>query len=391
MQSGGQTAQKRDPALDLVRIFALITVISVHFFLHTGWYNQEVAGVKMLFLVTMRQFFMICVPLFMVLTGYLMSRKELSRGYYKKIGHTIAIYILASLACLLYRNLFTPKPFNLYESISRFFSFSAAPYGWYIEMYIGLFLLVPFLNLIWRNLKNKRQQLVLIGTLVLLSSLPSIFNVVNFHGFFTAEKILNTTKNLQLLPDYWGCLYPFMYYFIGCFIREHRPKLKTRTNLICLVITSAASGIFVFKALHHQAFISSSLDGHSNPFVVVLTTLVFLFFINLNYSRVPAKVNRTLAYLSSLCLGAYLVSWIFDDIFYPAILENLRVLNRFWMMPMTVLEITISSLFLSAILDRILKTLTSIYTLFRKRIRTRRSLSKTLLVMAAIRQLDQSN
>ena len=345
----------------------------------------------MLFLVTMRQFFMICVPLFMVLTGYLMSRKELSRSYYKKIGHTIAIYILASLACLLYRNLFTPKPLGLYESISGFFSFSAAPYSWYIEMYIGLFLLVPFLNLIWRNLKNKRQQLVLIGTLVLLSSLPSIFNVVNFRGFFTAEKILNTTKNLQLLPDYWGCLYPFMYYFIGCFIREHRPKLKTRTNFICLIITLAASGIFVFTTLHHQTFVSGGLDGHSNPFVVILTTLVFLFFINLNYSRVPAKVNRTLAYLSSLCLGAYLVSWIFDDIFYPAILENLRVLNRFWMMPVTVLEVTISSLFLSAILDRFLKTLTSINTLFRKRIRARRSLPKTLLVIATIHQLDQRN
>ena len=345
----------------------------------------------MLLLVTIRQFLMICVPLFMVLTGYLMSRKELSRGYYKKIGHTIAIYLLASLACLLYRNLFTSKPLNLYESISGFFSFSAAPYGWYIEMYIGLFLLIPFLNLIWRNLKNKRQQLALIGTLVFLSSLPSIFNVVNFQGFFTAEKILNPTKGLQLLPDYWGSLYPFMYYFIGCFIREHRPKLKTRTNLIYLIIASAASGIFVFKALHHQAFVSSSLNGHSNPFVAVLTTLVFLFFINLNYSRVPAKVNRTLAYLSSLCLGAYLVSWIFDDIFYPDILKNLRVLNRFWMMPITVLKITVSSLFLSAILDRILKTLTSINTLFRKRIHTRHSLQKSLLIMATIHQLDQSN
>lgn len=391
MRSGGQTAQKRDPALDLVRIFALITVISVHFFSHTDWYSQEVAGVKMLFLVTMRQFFMICVPLFMALTGYLMSRKELSRDYYKKIGHTITIYILASLACLLYRNLFTPKPLSLYESISGFFSFSAAPYGWYIEMYIGLFLLVPFLNLIWRNLKNKHQQLVLIGTLVLLSSLPNIFNVFNFQGFFTAEKILNTTKNFQLLPDYWGCLYPFMYYFIGCFIRERKPKLKTRTNIICLIITSAASGIFVFKALHYQTFVFNNLNEHSNPFVVVLTTLVFLFFTNLDYSRVPAKVNRTLAYLSSLCLGAYLVSWIFDDIFYPAILKNPRVLNRFWMMPITVLEVTISSLFLSAILDRFFKTLTSINTLFRKRIRTRHSLQKALLVIAIIRQLDQSN
>ena len=391
MQSGGKVAKKRDPALDLVRIFALITVISVHFFLHTDWYYQEVTGPKMLFLVTVRQFFMICVPLFMVLTGFLMSRKELNRDYYKKIGHTIATYLLASLACVLYRNLLTPNPLDLYSAVSAFFSFSAAPYGWYIEMYIGLFLLIPFLNLIWRNLKNRRQHLVLIGTLILLASLPTLTNIINFQGFFSGAKILNIDENLQILPDYWGGLYPLMYYFIGCFLREYKPKLKIRTNLICLIITSIISGFLVFRVLYGSKFTSSSLDGHSSPFVVIMTILVFLFFTNLNYSKVPAKISKALAYLSSLCLGAYLVSWIFDDIFYPAILENPRVLNRFWMMPIVVLEIAISSLFLSAILDRILKTLTSINTLFRKRIRARRSFPKTLLVMATIHQLDQSN
>lgn len=184
----------------------------------------------MLFLVTMRQFLMICVPLFMVLTGYLMSRKELSRSYYKKIGHTIAIYILASLACLLYRNLFTPEPLSLYKSISGLFSFSAAPYGWYIEMYIGLFLLVPFLNLIWRNLKNKRQQLVLIGTLVLLSSLPSIFNVVNFKGFFTAEKILDTTKKLTAFARLLGLSLSFYVLFHWMLYSRAQTKAKNQNE-----------------------------------------------------------------------------------------------------------------------------------------------------------------
>ena len=47
---------------------------------------------------------MICVPLFLLLTGYLMKNKELSIKYYKGIGNTLFVYVLASIACVLFKN-----------------------------------------------------------------------------------------------------------------------------------------------------------------------------------------------------------------------------------------------------------------------------------------------
>ena len=40
---------------------------------------------------------------------------------------------------------------NIINSIIYIFNFTACPNAWYLEMYIGLFLLIPFLNIIYNN------------------------------------------------------------------------------------------------------------------------------------------------------------------------------------------------------------------------------------------------
>ena len=73
--------EKRNINLDVIRCIAVFSVISVHFFNNTEFYQQIVSGKRMYCMVIMRTFFMICVPLFLILTGFLMSKKELNRKY----------------------------------------------------------------------------------------------------------------------------------------------------------------------------------------------------------------------------------------------------------------------------------------------------------------------
>ena len=40
--------KKRDVRLDIVRIFSLFSVIAVHFFLNSGFYEKDVIGKSML-------------------------------------------------------------------------------------------------------------------------------------------------------------------------------------------------------------------------------------------------------------------------------------------------------------------------------------------------------
>mgnify|MGYP000183442649 CR=1 FL=1 len=66
---------KRDSRLDLIRIFSLFCVAGIHFFLNSGFYSQMVSGKRMFIMCIFRSFFIICVPMFITLTGYLMNKK----------------------------------------------------------------------------------------------------------------------------------------------------------------------------------------------------------------------------------------------------------------------------------------------------------------------------
>ena len=142
--------KRRNPAADIIRVLAFFLVVSVHFFLNNGFYSYAVEGNRMYIMTIMRSFFIICVPLFITLSGYLLQRKQLEKSYYKRIGKIIITYILASVFCVVYSILFLEQEFTIKTFILKVLNFSAAPYSWYVEMYIGLFLLIPFLNIVYK-------------------------------------------------------------------------------------------------------------------------------------------------------------------------------------------------------------------------------------------------
>lgn len=139
---------KRVLKLDIIRIFALFCVICVHFLLNSGFYDTEVSGIKMYCLILSRSLFIICVPLFLILTGYLMNRKTISKKYYRGISRTLIIYIICSIIYSIFLKFYLKEEMTIKIFIERLLNFTGTEYAWYIEMYIGLFLLIPFLNII---------------------------------------------------------------------------------------------------------------------------------------------------------------------------------------------------------------------------------------------------
>ncbi len=169
--------QKRNTALDVTRIVAFLSVVSIHFFMNTDYYSYPMLGGRMLLMTVLRTPFTVCVPLFIMLTGYLMNQKTVSVKYYLGIVKTLVIYVLSSIACIIYKISALDYEYTLVKAVFQIFDFSAANYSWYIEMYIGLFLLIPFINLIYNGLKSRNGKLALIITLSALTALPSIANI----------------------------------------------------------------------------------------------------------------------------------------------------------------------------------------------------------------------
>ena len=64
----------RFAGIDIVKIVALILVVTVHAFLHTGFYSTPISFSFGAFQMIFRWIAFCCVPLFMTVTGYLMKK-----------------------------------------------------------------------------------------------------------------------------------------------------------------------------------------------------------------------------------------------------------------------------------------------------------------------------
>ena len=98
----------RYAGIDIIKILALIFVVTVHSFLHTGFYSTPMTFDFGLFQTFFRWAAFCCVPLFMTVTGYLMSRKKLERGFYKGMLRVLAVYVIVISMMRLFRRVRIP-------------------------------------------------------------------------------------------------------------------------------------------------------------------------------------------------------------------------------------------------------------------------------------------
>ncbi len=343
--------KRRAFAPDLIRTFALLSVISVHFFLNSGYYTVPMAGKRMFVMTLVRSFFMICVPLFITLSGYLMSQKKLTPRYYKGLIKTVSIYLLASLVCYLFKLCVNDGVFVLRDFLLETAYYNAAPYSWYVEMYLGLFMLIPFLNICYNGLETRTKKTVLILSLLSLTALQSIFN----------------TRKL-IFPDFWLETYPITYYFIGCYLREFPIKLKRRVILPRIIVIDLLFGTFSFLKCHCELFKWGVWQNWGSISVVVLTVLVFSFLSQCEFRSghtLPARcISRVFAFTSSHSFGAYLVSYIFDTIFYSNLNGAIPLAtSRAEYMPLAVGFVFVGSILLSALLGAVYSVLYKLFAL----------------------------
>lgn len=345
--------QNRNPAMDILRIVAVLCVISIHFFYHTGYYNTTADNVPMYFATVLRTLCSVCVPLFMILSGFLLCNKTLKKGYYSGIRKTIIVYILVAIACIIYKSCNGSYTLTTLTFFTGIFDFSGANYSWYIEMYIGLFLIIPFLNIIYKNLDSRKQKNILLITLIAITILPSLFNAFKFDSYEWWANPATDTDTQKLMPSWWVGIYPITYYFTGCYIREYGTKIKNVFLIIALVIAIFGFGTFNFYRCYGSTFTTANYVYWYGIEPYVMSVLIFLIISKLKLENINVKAKFALWKISDLVLGTYLVSFIFDSIYYYEIL-NINTPDfyaRFPFMPLMVLWVFVSALLSSAILN----------------------------------------
>lgn len=362
--------KQRDLRLDLIRIFSFFTVVGVHFFLNSGFYNQTVTGKKMLAMCTIRSFFIICVPMFITLTGYLMNKKQLSKTYYKGIVKTIIIYLICSIIYSVYRTIYLNDELTIKSFLTSVLNFRGTSYSWYIEMYIGLFLIIPFLNLIFNNLKDKKEAKLLLITLIILIGIPSVINIFNFDSWEWWQTPSMSKKYIKLFPSWWSSVYPIFYYFLGAYLSKYKINLSKRWNIILIIVLVILDGLFNFYRSYGANYVKGTWNNYSSLIIMINTFLVFNLLLNIKIKGNNKIIKNIFTILSNACLGAYLISCIFDEIYYDYLNNWIpKIKDRFIYAPIIVLCVFISSLLLSILINVLYKFVSNIYYKIKEKIK----------------------
>lgn len=338
--------KERNINLDLIRCIAVFFVISVHFFLNSGFYEIPCSGKRMLIMCIARTFFITCVPLFLMLTGYLMNKKEWSIGYYKGIKKTYCIYFMISICCLIFRIVFEKEKFKFRQILVSILDFSADSYSWYIEMYIGLFLLIPFLNVLWNNLKISEKK-ILMFSLLFLTAVPSVLNCWNLIG----ESHLVSVN--QIVPDYWEILYPITYYYLGAFMSGlSSEKCNWRKESILLLALAVLFGVFTYYRSEGGSYEWMSYNSYQGGEVVVISVLIFRILCMLPIDKCHAVIKMLVVKISMLSLGIYLASSISDSIIYSYLVQKVAdPVKRIDYFPVVVISSFLISLGISWVIN----------------------------------------
>lgn len=284
--------------LDLLRITAMGMAFILHFYYENGFYYQPVSSASMIFHVALRDICFCCVPLFLMITGYLKCGQEWKKGYYRSLGPVMISWLIISLLCGTFRVLFEHQQWTLKDWFTQLTGFEMTSYSWYLNMYFGLFLLSPFINLVWNKLETREKRQRLLALLMLITFCATTVNAV-----------------IKTLPDYWTGLWPFAYYLLGCYIKTYRPTLQIRLGIPVMIGTAGIYAVLNMITGGRAGFTKGYGPSYGNILGMGLTVLVFCTLYQSDCRL--EKIRSTVKKLAPLALNMILASRIFTTLLFP--------------------------------------------------------------------------
>lgn len=290
--------KERKSNLELLRIVAILMVLTVHYLLHMRYsqgsdislyYNKSNYNLMCI----LESFCIIGVNLFILITGYFMINKnKVNINKVVKLIFSCSFYSIVFLAIAVKMNI---TDFSIKELIKASISFLTCESYWFIKLYCVLFCLIPFINM-GLNKMNKNTYRSLIIILFIIFPISTSF----LPYFFSSGQGYDIVH------------FVFMY-CIGGYLRLHfdsKGKFKWLFGyIICSSITSILS-IHPFPPYK----VIYEIWGYDYIFNILSAICLFIFFTKINIQ------SKFINIISSTVLGVYLIHG--NDFVTPIIYKN---------------------------------------------------------------------
>lgn len=275
----------RFDSVNVTKALGVLLVIIAHTCFEVGFYERSVNEPVMWPLIYVYSILLTCVPLFICMTGFLMINKTVTLkhyiGWFKYYIPYVLIMLMSYIYCVV-----------VYKSTAGLFGIFTVYLNGYMSMFFGLYLLIPFLNILWANLNGNKKVVLLVG-LLFLTIIPSVTGM--------------------MFTRWWTPLCPILYYYTGAFLREYKVKIKNihafvALFTICLLETLYA--VFYSDGVINMGYFWNEYNNYCNTYFILptyfLTVLIIILIINKNsFSSVTIKLSEKLSYHS---LEMYLIS-----------------------------------------------------------------------------------
>lgn len=305
--------KKRLSGIDAVRTAAILFVIVLHAITLSGVLDGARTWQWSLALYA-RQLTTAAVPLFLMLSGYLQRKKSFTLSYYKGILPLYLSYFVISALCMAAYAVSGAINGNMdltfVTAVYKILNFSANGYAWYFEMYLGLFLLIPFLNMAYNCIATKRGKQILIGSLVFLTILPD--TIAGFSPYYDGS---GSTVALNIFPDFFKAMYPITFYYIGSFIAEYKPRLSRVKRILGVLLVPLLPTVLIALYTHLRGGYAWYLLNGFQTITVLFTALaVFLALYDLEIKNSVAQ--KALSQIALCAFEMYLLSYLWDNLLY---------------------------------------------------------------------------
>lgn len=284
---------ERQSNIELLRMIAACGVIILHYnnadigggfkAVAQGSLNQ---GIMMLIEVL----FIGAVNLFVLISGYFM-RDSMKRDFLKPI-ELLAQWVLFGGISVLLKELPSDQPLTFVQFMTHF----TATY-WFVFVYIALYLISPYLNLIWSKLTEKGKNTLLAVWFCVFSAEPFLIEVIQY---YTEEAPLYGTSTVGILGSQYGYTIVIfvMMYLLGMKLRDKCDagwKFGAGKSAALLAINTLL--LFFWTYLEHflteKELNMTTAWNYDNPLVISEAVFAFLLFRNLNIRH--SKVINGLA------------------------------------------------------------------------------------------------
>lgn len=306
--------KQRAANLDLLRIVSMLLIIFLHSIDHSGVLENSMnCGMGLYFYIRFTYALcMVCVNIYVMLSGYFM----VNSGF--RLHKLVTLWMEAAFYSFVLKLAFMiagKDDFSLFSLASCFVPILMGRY-WFLTIYVGMYLLAPFLNM-WIRAMDRRQHSLLN---LCLFAIMSVW--VSLHPVIAG---MNSGGG-------WGLAWFVVLYLAAAWLRlYYKPNGKAVRYLAVYALIPAlmAAGQLAARTLGIgilQTVISNWFRYDSAP-VYIMTMCLFVAFLNLEIRN--RKLSDVIVFVAPLTLGVYLIHahanvspWSWEILNLPAKMDS---------------------------------------------------------------------